>query len=181
MNDNDSHLTLEICLKPIGYVKSELTELTFRMKQDIPPDIRKEQILSNHRRIKEVISELIIHPDYEELLDGIEAFSHIVVVFWPHLLSSENRQIKKVHPMGRKDLPIQGIFATRSPARPNPVLISNVHLLERQKNVLKVKGLEALNGSPLIDIKPVTRFNDGVKSPTFPDWINQINKDFELD
>ncbi len=81
--------------------------------------------------------------------------------------------------MGRKDLPPQGIFATRSPARPNPVLVSTVPLLAREGHVLKVKGLEAVDGSPLIDIKPYVDVYHGVENPRFPDWLLQIHRDLE--
>ena len=81
--------------------------------------------------------------------------------------------------MGRKDLPLQGIFATRSPARPSPVLMSTVPLLERAGNVLKVKGLEALDGSPLIDIQPYVEVYHGVENPRFPEWILPIHPDLE--
>ncbi|MFO7751201.1 MAG: TrmO family methyltransferase [Desulfobacteraceae bacterium] len=74
-------------------------------------------------------------------------------------------------------MPRQGIFATRSPARPNPVLISSVRLLERSGNVLRVQGLEALDQSPIIDIKPVTRHYEGIENPTVPDWIKEISEE----
>jgi tRNA (adenine37-N6)-methyltransferase len=178
MNDQNNSKT-EIHIQPVGFVKSELKEMTLRPDVDIEPEIRKEQTRSYHQRIKKVVSELIIHPEFEELLDGIEAFSHIMVLFWPHLMPEDRRRLKKVHPMGRRDIPLQGIFATRSPARPNPILVSSVPLLERQKNTLRVKGLEALDGSPIVDIKPVTRLNDGIESPTVPEWIRQIHKNLK--
>jgi len=94
-------------------------------------------------------------------------------------LKKGDRALRKVNPMGRKDIPEQGIFATRSPARPNPVLVSVVKLLERKENVLLVQGLDALNGSPVLDIKPIVREHEGIESPRFPDWIKEIHKDLE--
>lgn len=83
--------------------------------------------------------------------------------------------------MGRKDLPIQGIFATCSPARPNPVLVSVVPLLERLGNVLKVQGLDAVDGSPILDIKPYVQPHCGVERATVPAWMEQIHKDLGID
>jgi tRNA-Thr(GGU) m(6)t(6)A37 methyltransferase TsaA len=84
----------------------------------------------------------------------LKGFSHILVLYCPHLIDPERRKLRKVHPMGSKDLPRQGIFATCSPARPNPVLVSAVPLVARIKNVLQVRGFEAVDGSPIIDVKP---------------------------
>ncbi|MBW1894809.1 MAG: tRNA (N6-threonylcarbamoyladenosine(37)-N6)-methyltransferase TrmO [Deltaproteobacteria bacterium] len=169
----------KIVLMPVGYIRSRITKLAFSPDGDIDPEERKRKVRSRHQQVKQSISELEIDPDYEDLLDGIDAFSHILVLYWPHLLPEKERGLKKVHPMGRKDIPEQGIFATRSPARPNPVLVSSVQLLERNKNVLRVQGLEALDGSPILDIKPVVREKDGIENPRFPDWIKEIHKDLE--
>ncbi len=178
--DNPPAAAIEMMnLTPIGVVHSEIKTIKFRPDVDVDPEVRKAQTREFHRKHKHMVSEIMVYPDFEEALDGIDDFSHIVVLFWPHLLPEDQRKLRKVHPMGRKDIPLQGIFATRSPARPNPVLVSSVTLLERQGNILRVRGLEALDGSPVIDIKPVTRLNDGVENPTFPEWINQLHKEIE--
>lgn len=166
---------MEITIKPIGYVESALKISTFQQNGSVA--VKKEQSRKKYHQIKQLISNLIIYPEYEDMLDGVDEFSHIIVIYWPHLLSDEQRKSRKVHPMGRQDLPEQGIFATRSPARPNSILISSVELIERDKNKLRVKGLEALDGSPILDIKTVIRIDDGIKNPTFPDWVHQIHKD----
>jgi len=100
------------------------------------------------------VSEIIINEDLKEALDGIEDNSHIEVLFWMNRLPQEERNIKKVHPERREELPLVGIFTTRSPTRPNPIGLTVVELLERRGNILKVKGLDALNKTPVIDIKP---------------------------
>jgi len=168
---------MEIKIKPIGYVKNEIQQTTFQ--QDIDVAERKRQSQLKYQQIKQTHSELIIDPIYEEMLDGIENFSHIIIIYWPHLLTEEQRKLKKVYPMGRKDLPIQGIFATRSPARPNSILISTVQLIERQGNILHVKGLEALNESPILDIKTYIQISDQINNPVFPDWVHQIKRDLQ--
>jgi tRNA (Thr-GGU) A37 N-methylase len=79
--------------------------------------------------------------------------------------------------MGRRDLPEVGIFSTCSPARPNPVLTTVVRLIRREKNVLTVTGLDAIDGSPVIDIKPyVSEFypREGVRIPA---WMEQIQEE----
>ena len=77
------------------------------------------------------ISELDIYSEFEGILDGIEDFSHALVLYWAHFVGLEGRRLIKVHPMGRKDLPLIGLFASCSPARPNPICVSAVRILER--------------------------------------------------
>ena len=62
----------------------------------------------------------------------------------------------RIHPQGRKEIAKVGVFATRSPCRPNPIGVTVVKLIERRHNVLKVKGLDAVNNTPILDIKPYT-------------------------
>ncbi|HKL01507.1 MAG TPA: TrmO family methyltransferase [Desulfotignum sp.] len=81
--------------------------------------------------------------------------------------------------MGRKDLPRKGFFATCSPAQPNPVLVSAVPLIERNGNTLKVKGLEALDGSPVIDIKPYAASYYGAENATVPEWMAQLHREMD--
>jgi tRNA-Thr(GGU) m(6)t(6)A37 methyltransferase TsaA len=169
-------------LRPVGLVRSEIkTPMPQAGEAGMEPKERMEKVRKYHQKVKNIISELVIFPQWEELLEGIEGFSHILVLYWPHLIEPERRNLKKVHPMGRKDLPRQGIFATRSPARPNPVLVSVVRLLERIGNVLKVKGLEAVDGSPIIDIKPHVQPYYGAEQPTVPAWMERARKELETD
>ena len=122
---------------------------------------------------EEVVSELILDANLEEATEGLEQFSHIIVVFWMHKVPPERGIPTKIHPRGRQDLPLVGLLATRAPYRPNPVGVSVVKLLERRGNVLKVKGLDAINGTPIIDIKPYLPF-DGVVNVTFPQWVAKL-------
>ena len=102
---------------------------------------------------QEIVSEIVVDSSLTEALDALEEFSHIIVLYWMHQAPAGRVPIK-VHPMGKQELPLVGLFATRSPHRPNPVGVTTVRLLERQGNILKVKGLDAIDGTPVIDIKP---------------------------
>jgi tRNA-Thr(GGU) m(6)t(6)A37 methyltransferase TsaA len=176
----DDSTTSEIILRPVGTVRNQIkTPMLAVQKEDIELQERIEKIREHHRWVKTLVSELVIDPDMEELLEGVEDFSHIVVLYWPHLVPPERRDLRRVHPMGRKDLPKRGIFATRSPARPNPVLLSTVRLLERRGNVLRVEGLEAVDGSPLLDIKPFVQTYHEAANPVIPEWMRQIHRDLQ--
>ena len=118
----------------------------------------------------EIISEIVIDSSLTEALDGLEEFSHIIVLYWMHRAASREVSLK-IHPMGRKELPLTGLFATRTPNRPNRIGKTTVRLLQRQGNILKVKGLDAIDGAPVIDIKPYIPHSDSVPDAKVPPWI----------
>jgi tRNA (adenine37-N6)-methyltransferase len=166
-------------IHPVGTVSSPIKDSSLKAGESgLERTENNEKTRENHRRIKETVSDLVIAEEWQELLDGIEEFSHVLVLYWPHLIEPERRKLRKVHPMGRKDLPLTGIFATRSPARPNPILVSVVKIVERRKNILKVMGLEALDGSPILDIKPHIKSYDTLEHPKLAPWMEQIQREF---
>jgi tRNA-Thr(GGU) m(6)t(6)A37 methyltransferase TsaA len=169
-----------ITLNPIGFVRSEIKESMLGTDEEgLSLKERTEKVREKHKKLKKMVSELIIKPELNEILDGIEGFSHILVLYWPHLIPPERRELRKVHPMGRKDVPKQGIFATCSPARPNPILVTAIKLLERKENVLKVQGFEALDGSPILDIKPYNPGYYRIDNPSVPEWMEKFHREFE--
>lgn len=120
---------------------------------------------------KDVVTDIVISKNYTRGLDGIEDYSHIIVIYW---IDKEQKCHLKHHPQGRADVPYGGIFACRCPQRPNPIAISTVPLLARKENVLKVKGLDILNNTPILDIKPYWTQYDKVKKAKVPSWINKL-------
>ncbi|MBN2186803.1 MAG: tRNA (N6-threonylcarbamoyladenosine(37)-N6)-methyltransferase TrmO [Dehalococcoidia bacterium] len=92
---------------------------------------------------REEICQVEVFKDFEEGLKGIEGFSHIILIYWFHRSPGYSFIVKS-----------RGVFTTRSPDRPSPLGLSVVELVAREGNILKIKGLDALDGSPLLDIKP---------------------------
>jgi len=126
-------------------------------------------------------SEIVIDEDLSKATEGLGDFSHIVVLYWLHR-SHRSRLSLRVHPRGRQENPLVGLFATRSPNRPNPVGIMVVRLLECRRNVLVVEGLDAFDGTPVIDIKPYIPHSDCVKDARVPSWItNHRNLEGKLE
>ena len=176
--DNTEKNILPMVLTAVGEVRSEIkAPILLAGQSDLELQERMEKIRKHHKLVENNICDLVIYSQWEELLDGIEDFTHILVLYWPHLIDPKRRNLKKVHPMGRKDLPLQGIFATCSPARPNPVLVSAVPLLERNGNTLKVKGFEAVDKSPIIDIKPYLKSYYGADNSKVPNWMAKIQRE----
>ena len=89
-------------------------------------------------------------------------------------MPEKSRLLTQVHPMGRKENPRVGIFATCSPARPNPVLMTVVRLHGRKENVLQVSGLDAVDESPVIDIKPYVKEFYPQQEIRVPEWMERI-------
>ena len=113
-------------------------------------DITSRENAPKNYSESERVGSLEIFPEYEEALDGIAAGQTIVVLFWLHQAA---RDVLKVHPRGDRSRPLRGVFATRSPFRPNPVAVSELKVLAVQGNRLQVSGLDILDGTPIIDIK----------------------------
>ncbi len=166
----------DMILKVVGVVRSDIKkpslvahsgDLNWESK-DSPP---------SHPLVN--ISEIVIDPDYAGILDGIEDFSHLLVIYWAHKVDDLGRKLTRAHPMGRKDLPLVGIFATCSPARPNPVLAIAVRLVERDGYTLRVEGLDAIDGSPVIDIKPYLPSYYSVPDAKLSGWMNQLIEEME--
>ena len=95
------------------------------------------------------VGEVELFREYEEGLEDLEGFSHIVILY---LFHKSDRYLLRVKPFLDSDE--HGIFATRHPNRPNPIGMSVVRLIERKGRVLRVKDIDVLDGTPLIDIKP---------------------------
>jgi len=117
-----------------------------------------------------IASEIVVNTRLTEALDGLEEFSHIIVLYWMHQVVHSDELSLKVYPRGKPELPIVGFFATRSPNRPNPIGKATVRLLERQGNILKVEGLDATDGTPVIDIKPYIPGYDSATDAKVPPW-----------
>ena len=125
---------MEFTIRPIGHVRSPYKE-----KKDTP----------RQGRMADTVSEIVIDEQYLPGLEGVETRSHLIVLSW---FDRADRTLLRATPPHRKIE--HGVFATRSPDRPNPVAFSVVDLLGRDGNILRVRGLDALDGTPIVDIKP---------------------------
>lgn len=142
----------EITLKPIGFVKNNVKEPRFG-------------------NFANEISEVIVDEKFTEALDGIDDYSHVIIVYW---MDKVKNHVIKHQPQGNPNVPIVGILACRCPARPNPIAITTVKLLEHNGNKIKVKCLDVLDGTPVIDIKPYWPQYDKVENCKIPDWVNKL-------
>jgi len=99
------------------------------------------------------ISEIELFPQYTQGLKGVRETETLQILYWMHNLTEDDRNALLAHPRGDRARPKRGVFILRSPMRPNPIGSSKVEFVKREKNSLFVRGLDALEGSPVIDIK----------------------------
>ncbi|MCS7276949.1 MAG: tRNA (N6-threonylcarbamoyladenosine(37)-N6)-methyltransferase TrmO [Dehalococcoidia bacterium] len=124
-----------------------------------------------------VESRIVLRPELAPALLGLDLYSHIYVLFWLHLIPDELRGSRlQLHPRDREDLPLQGLFATRSQLRPNPLGLSVVRLLSVRDNVLRVVGLDAIDGTPVLDLKPYIPYYDAVPNASVPGWVGSLRR-----
>ena len=124
-------------IEPIGHVRSSLTK-----REDAP------------RQADEGAPEawLELNASVASGLLGLRTGDELIILTWLHLAE---RDVLQVHPRGDPNRPLTGVFATRSPDRPNPIGIHRVSVLEVAEQKLRVSALEAIDGTPIVDIKPV--------------------------
>jgi len=134
-------------IKPIGYIHNDF-------KDEIPEDYKeKESIIK-------------VEEQYADGLLGLGEHSHITVIMW---FDESDRSIQQVHPMGNLENPLTGVFATRSPVRPNPIAVTVCKIKEIDDNKITVKGLDGLDGTPVLDIKSYKPHE--ISDLEYPDWI----------
>jgi L-fuculose-phosphate aldolase len=134
----------EYIVRPIGVVRSGLKD---------PAEAPKQGALTGQE------AEIVIDPAYLPALDGLDrGKGKIIVICWMH---RADRDRLKVHPRGQEDRPERGVFSTRSPHRPNPISLHTVTLLSIDRNVLRVRGMDAVDGTPVVDIKSHSPELDG--------------------
>jgi tRNA (adenine37-N6)-methyltransferase len=141
--------------EPIGIVKSPI-------KEGVDNDWGK------------VISEIHIKSEFADGLRGLDSFSHIIVVFEMHMSTWTPSSDLVRRPQGREDMPLTGIFAQRAKHRPNPVGITSVRLLGVEGKILRVQGLDAIDETPVLDIKPYFPQFDRVEEPQTPEWVDRL-------
>lgn len=130
---------------------------------------------SGRRRYDEwadTVSEIVISETYRDALHGLEEFSHIEVLFYLHEMNRPFRT--RIHPIGDPIYPLVGAFATRTPNRPSRIALTTCRVQEIDGNVIRVKGLDAYDGSPVLDVKPYSvKAVNGVR---VPDWNRELHE-----
>ncbi len=152
---------MEILLKSIGFVES------------IYKDPKQAWEACENGLNTKTISKIIIDKEYEECLKGLERFSHAFIIYYLH-------QVDKIEkttypgPITIKGLPWVGVFASRSQYRPNPIALRLVKIEKIDQNIIYVKGLDAIDNTPVVDIKPYVKGFDRPKKFKQAEWYSWL-------
>ena len=132
----------DLNFKAIGFVHSP-----YKKREDIPPGKNTDPA-----GYDKILGKVEVFEDYSAGLKDLEGFSHIILIFAFHLNQDHGKLFAHPPYDGKK----RGVFATRSPYRPNPIGMTVVSLLKIEKNIMFVSGIDMLDGTPVLDIKPYT-------------------------
>jgi tRNA-Thr(GGU) m(6)t(6)A37 methyltransferase TsaA len=143
----------EIKFKPIGIARNNVKEARFG-------------------NFGEEITEIVVDEEFTDALTGIDDYSHVIIVFW---MDKVKKYVITHQPQGNPEVPVVGIFSCRCPSRPNPIAMTTVKLIGHEGNTIKVKGLDILDGTPIIDIKPYWPQYDEVDEMKVPDWVYKLD------
>lgn len=125
-----------------------------------------------------VVSEIQLDDRYAPGLAGLDEFSHLIVVFYMHKSTFDEGAHLKRKPQGRQDMPLIGIFAQRAKHRPNPIGVTAVELLRVKGSAISVKGLDAIDGTPVLDVKPYFPAYDFRENVRTPSWVIELMKGY---
>ncbi len=126
----------------------------------------------------DVISEIHLDDAYAPGLQGIESWSHVMVVYYMHEAPFDLERDLVRRPRDRDDMPEVGIFARRSPNRPNGIGVTAVEVVKLEGHVLTVRRLDAIDGTPVLDLKPYAPVYDSVYEPLIPVWFIRLMQDY---
>jgi tRNA-Thr(GGU) m(6)t(6)A37 methyltransferase TsaA len=147
---------MEFTMRPIGVIYSPFTD-----KKRTPIQPSRSQ----------AIGQVEVYPEFAEGLQDVEGFSHVILLYAFHQSEGYSLRVKPF-----LDDQLRGLFATRYPCRPNPIGLSIVHLISRCGNVLEIEGVDVLDGTPLLDIKPYVPDFD-VRDNTRVGWYETRSKE----
>lgn len=143
-----------IIMNPIGYVKNDIQN-----KKDVAWG--------------EDVSEILLNEEYRNGLSGLEDFSHAIIIYYLDKAVYERDKHLQRRPQNRDDMPLVGIFSQRGKDRPNKIGMTSVQIVSADSISLIVKGLDAINGTPVLDIKPYYPVYDKKEAKT-PNWVDRL-------
>lgn len=148
-------LSMNITLKPVAFVKNEVTD-------------KKDDSWGNDT------SKIVLEDELVGGLKGLEEFSHAIIVYYLDKADFDKDTNLQRRPRNREDMPLLGIFSQRAKDRPNNIGITSVEIVSVSDKELVVKGLDAIDNTPVLDIKPYFPMYDCKKDCKVPQWVNRL-------
>lgn len=130
-----------------------------------------------HVEKAESCTRIVLDAKYEPGLLGLDGYSHLLMFWWFDKNDTpQKRSILQVHPMGNRENPLTGVFATRSPVRPNLIAMTLCRIVAVKGNVVEIESTDAFDGTPVLDIKPFIPGYDSTEGATVPKWLVEARK-----
>ncbi len=148
-----------IALQAIGFVSSPITE---RMDANWGA----------------TTSRIVLNPEFEGALLGLEDFSHAIIVTYLHQATYDRDKHLQRRPRNLETMPKIGILSQRAKNRPNPIGVTAVAIVNTGLDFLEVRGLDAIHKTPVLDIKPYYPHFDRVDNPKVPEWVDRLMKGY---
>ena len=145
---------MKIELEPIGFVRNKVTD-------------RKDVSWGDD------VSSIVLEEQYVSGLKGLEDFSHVIILYWLDQACYVPEKHLQRRPQNREYMPLVGIFSQRGKDRPNRIGMTSVEIVSVSENTLVVKGLDAVDGTPVLDIKPYYPAYDK-KDASVPEWVDRL-------
>ena len=149
---------MEIIMRPVGTVRNEVPN-------------RKDDSWGDD------ISSIVLDRQFVSGLKGLEDFSHAIILFYLDQAKFDKEKHLQRRPQNRDDMPLTGIFSQRGKDRPNRIGMTSVEIVSVSEDTLVVKGLDAVNGTPVLDIKPYYPVYDK-REATVPGWVDRLMKHY---
>ena len=149
--------------------------------------IRLQAIGTVHNKITEPVdtgwgnvqSSIVLKPEWEGGFDGLDQFSHALILTYLHQVATRDQPVPpRRHPRNRTDMPLLGVFSQRARVRPNPIGVTACEIVAVDSRELIVKGLDAIDGTPVLDVKPYVPIFDRIESPIVPPWVDELLADY---
>ena len=144
----------EIIMNPIGYVRNAV-----QSRKDVSWG--------------EDVSTIVLNEEYHSGLKGLEDFTHVIILYYLDKAAYQKEKHLQRRPQNREDMPLVGIFSQRGKDRPNQIGMTSVRIVSVDGAALTVKGLDAIDGTPVLDIKPYYPVYDK-KDAKVPDWVDRL-------
>jgi tRNA-Thr(GGU) m(6)t(6)A37 methyltransferase TsaA len=136
--------------------------------------VRNGRTSTGDRDWGDLESAIVMEPGLEAALTGLDDFSHLIVVFYMHLDPNQEPFALIRRPRGRPDMPLRGVFAQRGRMRPNTIGITTVPIVRVEPHSVVVRGLDAVDDTPVLDLKPYVPIFDHPESPRVPEWMERL-------
>ena len=168
-----------VCSSSLAVAILGLCYAQTRGAEDNQPDAVREFRVSPIGRVQksEGRTFIVVDKKYRPGLLGLDGFSHMYMLWWfDRNDTPEKRSTLQVHPMGNPENPLTGVFATRSPARPNLIALTLCKIVAVKENGVEIEKTDAFDGTPVLDIKPFIPGYDSTTDAKLPDWLARGRK-----